>query len=263
VWTIKTQYELTLAEIIRISPRFGIMLFAMIVSIIFIILDICSVTGAFDVAHPHPVGINPFWKLAFVFKCLTDMVVLDDFKTALDRLRAFKISRLGSFCQDNNDQRTWVDNNLNNTWEELAAGLQRDPLGEPLPSPDGALVNPISFPPWRPSSKHKLQKMEPNEHRDYVHAPESMHRDFGVGRDPEDIVPSALYGPSPSPTMRSPATAHCHQTRNGLSSDAGLRDSSSLQNDYARAMREVQSHGHGDFLDITSAGAASSSRQPS
>jgi hypothetical protein len=36
------------------------------------------------------VGVNPFWKLAPVFKCLTDTVmVLDDFKTALDRLWLF------------------------------------------------------------------------------------------------------------------------------------------------------------------------------
>lgn len=31
-------------------------------------------------------GINPFWKLALVFKCLTDTIMLDDFKTELKRL---------------------------------------------------------------------------------------------------------------------------------------------------------------------------------
>ena len=30
--------------------------------------------------------INPFWKLSLVFKCLTDTIVLDDFKTELKRL---------------------------------------------------------------------------------------------------------------------------------------------------------------------------------
>jgi hypothetical protein len=57
-----------------------------------------SVTDAF--ASSLPVGINPFWKLSFVFKCLTDSVVLDDFKTALDRLHAFKFNRAGSFATD-------------------------------------------------------------------------------------------------------------------------------------------------------------------
>lgn len=43
-WVIKTQYEMTVKEIIRISPRFAVMLLAMLLSIVFIILDIFSVT---------------------------------------------------------------------------------------------------------------------------------------------------------------------------------------------------------------------------
>lgn len=104
IYNIKTKYDLTLVQIVSISPRFAVMLGAMALSIMFIILDVLSVTEAFQ--SVLPVGINPFWKLSFVFKCLTDSVVLDDFKTALDRLRAFKISRLGSFAIDDSDQRT-------------------------------------------------------------------------------------------------------------------------------------------------------------
>ncbi|KAI9923375.1 hypothetical protein MW887_009925, partial [Aspergillus wentii] len=38
--------------------------------------------------HPGlPTGVEPFWKLAFVFKCLCDTIILDDFKSALDRIR--------------------------------------------------------------------------------------------------------------------------------------------------------------------------------
>lgn len=91
-WVIKTQYELSLKEIVRISPRFGIMLLSMVLSIVFIICDILTVTKS--IRLPGTTGINPFWKLAFVFKCLTDAVVLDDFKMALDRLRAFRILSL-------------------------------------------------------------------------------------------------------------------------------------------------------------------------
>lgn len=47
-----------------------------------------------------PDGINPFWKLAFVFKCLSDTMVLDDFKTALDRLKQYKMDRMGSVLSD-------------------------------------------------------------------------------------------------------------------------------------------------------------------
>lgn len=104
MYNIKTKYDLTLAQIIRISPRFAVMLGAMVLSICFIVLDVLSVTSALK--SVLPVGINPFWKLSFVFKCLTDCVVLDDFKTALDRLRAFKMSRLGSFAIDGADSRS-------------------------------------------------------------------------------------------------------------------------------------------------------------
>jgi hypothetical protein len=35
--------------------------------------------------------INPYWKLALVFKCLTDNIMLDDFKSVLQRLGAMKL----------------------------------------------------------------------------------------------------------------------------------------------------------------------------
>jgi len=68
------------------------MLIAMILSLIFTIIDICAVINRLSASVP--IGINPFWKLAFVFKLLTDSVILDDFKTALDRLSAHNISRI-------------------------------------------------------------------------------------------------------------------------------------------------------------------------
>lgn len=88
LYTIKTKYDLRVKEVIHASPRFAIMMFAMGLSIIFIILDVLSVIQVLK--SVLPVGINPFWKLSFVFKCLTDTVILDDFKTALDRITAFK-----------------------------------------------------------------------------------------------------------------------------------------------------------------------------
>jgi len=63
----------------------------MILSIIFTIIDICAVAAS--LSSSIPIGINPFWKLAFIFKLLTDSVILDDFKTALDKLSARNISR--------------------------------------------------------------------------------------------------------------------------------------------------------------------------
>jgi hypothetical protein len=60
-WTIKRQYSFGLCELVRISPRFGIMLAAMCLSIAFIIVDTCSVTNAFS--SVLPVGVEPFWKV--------------------------------------------------------------------------------------------------------------------------------------------------------------------------------------------------------
>jgi hypothetical protein len=194
-WTIKTQYEITLREITRISPRFSIMLVAMVLSIVFIVLDICSVTGAIHTGAKGTVGINPFWKFAFVFKCLTDAVVLDDFKMALDRLRAFKISRLGSFSQDTSDRRSRNDRSLVNTWEEVEREAQKRPaMGPMLPSPDGELVK---------STNNFSGFKAPRKPKDSVVSPDGIHRDSfsSSSLGPEDMVPSALTGLPPIRTM--------------------------------------------------------------
>jgi hypothetical protein len=92
-WNIVRRYEFGIIELIRVSPRFAVLLGAMILSMCFIIVDILSVTAVFSSSLPD--GINPFWKLAFVFKLLTDTIILDDFKTALDKLKQYKLQRLG------------------------------------------------------------------------------------------------------------------------------------------------------------------------
>ncbi|KAH7063457.1 hypothetical protein B0J12DRAFT_707313 [Macrophomina phaseolina] len=103
VYAIHTRYDLSVWHIIRISPRFGVLLGSMLFSIVFILVDILAVTRVFN-AHALPDGINPFWKLAFVFKCLTDTIVLDDFKTALDRLSKARRRQLSSGPDNNLDE---------------------------------------------------------------------------------------------------------------------------------------------------------------
>ena len=84
----------------------------MILSIVFIIIDTCSVLNAFP--SILPTGVEPFWKvsrshiprftpfkliliqLSFVFKCLCDAIVLDDFKTALDTMRRHWMQKKGN-----------------------------------------------------------------------------------------------------------------------------------------------------------------------
>lgn len=48
--------------------------------------------------------INPYWKLALVFKCLTDNIMLDDFKAVLQRLGALKLD---------GDMNAMMDNSIN------------------------------------------------------------------------------------------------------------------------------------------------------
>lgn len=87
-WNIKYRYEFKYLELIRISPRFAVLLLSMTLSIIFIIIDLFAVTSVLHIGY-----INPFWKFAFIFKCFTDTIVLDDFKTALDKLSRYKMEQ--------------------------------------------------------------------------------------------------------------------------------------------------------------------------
>ncbi|KAJ9500331.1 hypothetical protein H2202_004126 [Exophiala xenobiotica] len=47
-----------------------------------------NISDFYTTVRPYEplMSINPFWKLSLVFKCLTDTIMLDDFKTELKRL---------------------------------------------------------------------------------------------------------------------------------------------------------------------------------
>jgi len=104
MFQIHLTYKLPLTSIVRLSPRFGILVLAMTLSIIFVLLDVIAVTTD-SFASSLPDGLNPWWKLSMVFKCLTDSIILDDFKTALDRLMKFKL-RLENYSHDQRDRGT-------------------------------------------------------------------------------------------------------------------------------------------------------------
>ncbi|CAH0046900.1 unnamed protein product [Clonostachys solani] len=67
-YNIRYRYELGIVDIIVASPRFGVLLCSMIVSIIFIVVDVLA--------------------------CLTDAIILGDFKTDLDKLRRRRMTRI-------------------------------------------------------------------------------------------------------------------------------------------------------------------------
>ncbi|PNP41512.1 hypothetical protein TGAMA5MH_06613 [Trichoderma gamsii] len=93
-WNIRRRYEFGFLELIKASPRFGILLGSMCLSVVFIILDLLAVTPAIALGV-----INPYWKLALVFKCLTDTIILDDFKSSLDKLSRHRFAQV--LPQDN------------------------------------------------------------------------------------------------------------------------------------------------------------------
>ncbi|KAK0387615.1 hypothetical protein NLU13_3861 [Sarocladium strictum] len=91
-WNIKFRYDLRFIEIIQVSPRFAILLLCMTLSVIWIVVDLLSVTPVILIGV-----INPFWKFAFVFKCFTDSIILDDFKSALDKLSRHRRTQILPF----------------------------------------------------------------------------------------------------------------------------------------------------------------------
>ncbi len=248
---IKMQYEMTLKDIVRISPRFGVMLAAMLLSIAFIICDLLSVTKACKIGG-HT-GINPFWKLAFVFKCLTDSVILDDFKMALDRLRAFKISRLGSFSGDFSDRRSRNDGNLVETWEQVARAAQKPPIMNPsslgAPAPHDTSTDARGY--------SQASELAPGQRTQEKEGPVPPHQHAthfsNLSLDLDGIVPSALEDPLP----RRLPEAHIHKQSNDEQiEDIDLesarhpqtRDDSEsarqqqMADDYAHALRDVEGH---------------------
>lgn len=63
-YTIKREYDFGLLELVRVSPRFGLMLLSMCLSIAFIVTDTCAVLRAFKTVV-LPKGLEPFWKVSY------------------------------------------------------------------------------------------------------------------------------------------------------------------------------------------------------
>lgn len=165
-----------------------------------------SVTGA--LSSSLPVGINPFWKLSFVFKCLTDSVVLDDFKTALDRLRAFKINHFGSFAVENGE------NGPVTPPMDSSTGLH---TRRPMPPPDADELSHPRF--WSGARKGRNHVDAPNRSNQGSSHIKQSPSDAEARRNASD---SAISRPHSS----------------------WLRDSTEL--DYAQAVREVTGSKHVD-----------------
>jgi hypothetical protein len=76
----------------RINTRFGIMMLCMVASIAFLLTDVVVSAAKLTASS----GINPYWRFALVFKCASDTIFLDDFKSVLDDIVACKFSSTGN-----------------------------------------------------------------------------------------------------------------------------------------------------------------------
>lgn len=103
VLAINDNYEFTIPKLVRISPRFGVMLLCLFVSIVFVVVDV-----VFMILVSKRGGLNPFWRLALVFKCASDVIFLDDFKSVLDRISESAMRKIATFSyrDDDNSQPT-------------------------------------------------------------------------------------------------------------------------------------------------------------
>ncbi|KAF2020656.1 hypothetical protein BU24DRAFT_416334 [Aaosphaeria arxii CBS 175.79] len=88
---IKKTYGFKLLALVKINPRFGVMIACMFISIAFLLTDV--VVNAIRLTSSS--GINPYWRFALVFKCASDTIFLDDFKSVLDEIVARKFSSTG------------------------------------------------------------------------------------------------------------------------------------------------------------------------
>ncbi|KAF1936140.1 hypothetical protein EJ02DRAFT_414489 [Clathrospora elynae] len=88
IHAIKKTYTFNLWTLIRINRRFGVMLACMTLSIVFLLTDAAVSATKTTTAS----GINPHWRFALVFKCASDTIFLDDFKSVLDDIVARKFS---------------------------------------------------------------------------------------------------------------------------------------------------------------------------
>jgi len=158
-------------------------------------------------------------------------VVLDDFKTALDRLRAFKLSRLGSFAVDGADTRAKKhkeDVTKANGWTPPPANADKpQPVGHlpEMPSPDGDYIQPR----WE-----ELKHGHPDHVEDEEYA--NIGRNASRDRDVEENGFDAIDYADP---QRESSDAYMLKHQAGWPTRTSSDDTSDPDVEYAMAIREM------------------------
>ncbi|KAJ4371382.1 hypothetical protein N0V83_004599 [Neocucurbitaria cava] len=115
-YAIKKTYGFKLWGLLKINARFGVMLICMVLSIAFLLTDV-AVTAAHLSANS---GINPYWRFALVFKCASDTIFLDDFKSVLDDI----VTRKSSSTKSSSNRRSIArSRSLSRTFSRTASRI--------------------------------------------------------------------------------------------------------------------------------------------
>ncbi|KAL2836412.1 hypothetical protein BJY01DRAFT_251990 [Aspergillus pseudoustus] len=94
---IRRTYSLSIFTLVVKSRRFAILLLAIFLAIVFTIMDLLSsVIRRLSLTD----GVNPYWKLALVFKCLSDNIILDNFRSVLQQLMDLHMQDTGSTARN-------------------------------------------------------------------------------------------------------------------------------------------------------------------
>lgn len=148
--------------IIRKSPRFAILFVSIFLALVFTGLDVAASIHSFI---GDTDGINPFWKLSLVFKCLTDAILLDDFKTELRRLGAKRLKR--DEKRRESFALTLEDDDRIDSDEEAAKNFSKGTIDATRTYSNGS-------PPRRPSASpthpHKNSDVENSEQLEFISA---------------------------------------------------------------------------------------------
>lgn len=158
---IKKTYGFSVLALVRINVRFGVMLACMFISIAFLLTDV-----AVNAAHVTTAsGINPYWRFALVFKCASDTIFLDDFKSVLDGILARKLSSAGGGTVHGRPQETRKRSFSSSMRGDLSL-VDCAPVVESIPGP--SVEQSHSRPRWsrsfNPFSSHNRKETLPKIH---------------------------------------------------------------------------------------------------
>ncbi|KAF2739776.1 hypothetical protein EJ04DRAFT_426562 [Polyplosphaeria fusca] len=189
---IKKTYGFKLLALVRINSRFAVMLACMFISIAFLLTDV--VVNALRVTRDS--GINPYWRFALVFKCASDTIFLDDFKSVLDDIITRSFNSAGGTAH----RRSCSGRKTSASFRDGSDFIEVGPVATSISSPRPTMTNNrhnSSFKPRKPSIS--IPKIHVQKDTTVTSEPrKSSHESGGSDREMLPVPESAFYRSSKS-----------------------------------------------------------------